>query len=158
MKAAGSFDPAKSIGSPPQTFTITYCSRLASGLESWMHRRMPYLNVSTNAEKVSAEAAASFLKEASNAVATGAGKPEQYVMVKVAGGEPMLFAGSNQPAAFMEMKSIGFPAFREAWGGLAATLTDLVAKHLGRSEEPEPSSSSTDVKAPMWGQNGETFG
>jgi phenylpyruvate tautomerase len=115
---------------------------------------MPYLNVSTNTE-VSTEAAASFLQEASKAVATGAGKPEQYVMVKVAGGEPMLFAGSNQPAAFMEMKSIGFPA--QGGQGLAASLTELVAKHLG-----VPKSRTfivfTDVKASMWGQNGETFG
>jgi phenylpyruvate tautomerase PptA (4-oxalocrotonate tautomerase family) len=119
-----------------------------------MHGRMPYLTVSTNAE-VSAEAAASFLKEASKAVAEGAGKPEQYVMVKVAGGETLLFAGSNTPAAFMEMKSIGFPA--QGVQALAGSLTDLVTKHLG-----VPKSRVfvvfTDVKAPMWGLNGETFG
>ena len=73
-----------------------------------MHGAMPYLNVSTNTE-VSAEAAASFLQEASKAVAAGAGKPEQYVMVKISAGESLLFAGSNAPAAFVELKSIGFP-------------------------------------------------
>ena len=119
-----------------------------------MHGAMPYLNVSTNSE-VSAEAAASFLKEASKAVATGAGKPEQYVMVKVVGGESLLFAGSDAPAAFVELKSIGFPA--QGVQGLAGSLTDLVAKHLGVQRD-RTFIVFTDVKASMWGQSGATFG
>lgn len=115
---------------------------------------MPYLTVATNAE-FSEETGRTFSKEASKAVAAGTGKPEQYVMVKLDGGQPLLFAGTDAPAAFMEVKSIGFPA--HGVRGLAAALCDLVAKHLGVPGE-RTYAVFTDVKASLWGQDGEMFG
>jgi phenylpyruvate tautomerase PptA (4-oxalocrotonate tautomerase family) len=115
---------------------------------------MPYLTLSTNAE-ISEETKISFLKAASKAVAAGTGKPEQYVMVKLGGGEPMLFAGTDAPTAFLELKSIGFPA--HGVQGLAASLCELVAKQLGVPGE-RTYVVFTDMKAVMWGHDGEMFG
>ncbi|EDY20937.1 macrophage migration inhibitory factor family protein [Chthoniobacter flavus Ellin428] len=115
---------------------------------------MPYLTVSTNAE-ISPGAEKQFLKEASLAVAVGTGKPEQYVMVKFEAAQSMLFAGSDEPAAFVELKSIGFPA-----GGvekIAASLCTLVANHL-HVPSGRIFTVFHDVKAPMWGQGGGMFG
>jgi len=119
-----------------------------------MNGGMPYLAVSISAE-ISAETGRSFLKEASKAVATGTGKPEQYVMVRLDGGHPLLFAGADAPAAFLEVKSIGFPA--HGVQGLAASLCELVAKHFGVPGE-RTYVVFTDVRAAMWGHNGEMFG
>jgi len=115
---------------------------------------MPYLAVATNAE-FSEETGRSFLGEASEAVATGTGKPERYVMVKLDGGQPLRFAGTDAPAAFLDVKSIGFPA--HGVQGLAASLCELVSKHLGVPGE-RTYVVFTDVKAVMWGHDGEMFG
>ena len=115
---------------------------------------MPYLAVTTNVE-ISEETGRTFLKEASKAVATGTGKPEQYVMVKFDRGQPLLFAGTDAPTAFLNVKSIGFPT--HGVQALAASLCKLVAKHLG-----VPGKRTyvvfTDVRASMWGHDGEMFG
>lgn len=115
---------------------------------------MPYLAVSTNAE-ISKETANLFLKEASQAVADVTGKPEQYVMVKIAAGQPLLFAGTDEPAAFLELKSIGFP--HTGVEGIATSLCSLASQHLGIRGE-RIFVVFQDVKAAMWGQDGEMFG
>lgn len=115
---------------------------------------MPFLSIATNAE-VHEETRGAFLKEASKAVASATGKPEQYVLVKFEGGQPLLFAGSDAPAALLEVKSIGFPG--AAVKRLTGSLCELVTKHLGA-----PGSRTyivfEDVKGAMWGHDGETFG
>jgi len=115
---------------------------------------MPYLNVSTNAE-ISPEATQLFLNEASRAVAVGTGKPEQYVMVKLETAQPMLFAGSNEPAAFVELKSIGYPA--DGMAGLANALCSVVMHRLGVSGA-RTFIVFEDVKATAWAVNGELVG
>ena len=98
--------------------------------EKRMNGGMPYLAVSISAE-ISAETGRSFLKEASKAVATGTGKPEQYVMVRLNAGQPLLFAGTDAPTAFLDLKSIGFPAHGVQGTGCFAMRTG--------GETPRPS-------------------
>ena len=127
---------------------------LQAHAEKQMHGGMPYLSIGTNAQ-ISTLAERSFLKEASKTVADGTGKPEEYVMVKIEHGQPILFAGTHAPAAFLELKSIGFPA--HGVQGLAASLCELAAKHLGVPGE-RTYVVFTDVRAAMWGHDGEMFG
>jgi phenylpyruvate tautomerase len=115
---------------------------------------MPYLALATNL-KISDAARKRFLREASKAIATGTGKPEQYVMVKLTTAEPMLFAGNDDPAAFIEIKSIGFPP--HSIPALTASLCDLVATCLLIPAD-RTYIVFTDVKPDMWGHDGETFG
>ena len=115
---------------------------------------MPYLAIATNA-KVSVETEKMFLKKASEAVAAGTGKPEQYVAVKLDAGQSMMFAATDAPAAFLELKSIGFPA--KGVQGLAASLCGLVSKHFDIPGE-RIYVVFQDVKASMWGHDGATFG
>jgi phenylpyruvate tautomerase len=129
-------------------------TRLASWSEKEDGWSLPYLAVTTNVE-ISEEPRRSFLNEASKAVAAGTGKPEQYVMVKLDGGQPLLFGGTDAPAAFLDVKSIGFPA--DGVQGLATSLCDLVSKHLGVPGE-RTYLVFTDVRATMWGHDGEMFG
>ena len=47
------------------------------------------------------------MKKLSAALASATGKPESYVMTLLEFGVPMTFAGSNDPCAYVKIKSIG---------------------------------------------------
>lgn len=70
---------------------------------------MPYLKIQTNL-LLSKKAERNILKDASTVVAQELGKPEEFVMIAVQPDTPMLFAGTDDPVAFLELKSIGLPA------------------------------------------------
>jgi len=65
---------------------------------------MPCLLLHTN---VSVTDPSAFLKRCSALVASALGKPESYVMIKLADQQSMVFAGSDAPLAFLELKSLG---------------------------------------------------
>ncbi|KAL6640661.1 hypothetical protein ACP70R_021784 [Stipagrostis hirtigluma subsp. patula] len=67
---------------------------------------MPCLNVSTNVSLDGVDTS-SILAEASKTVADVIGKPEAYVMVVLKGSVPMAFGGTQEPAAYGELVSIG---------------------------------------------------
>ncbi|KAM7265312.1 hypothetical protein ACFE04_002995 [Oxalis oulophora] len=69
---------------------------------------MPCLNISTNVnlEKEGVDTS-SILAEATSTVAKLIGKPEAYVMIVLKGSVPMAFGGTEQPAAYAELVSIG---------------------------------------------------
>ncbi|XP_044946162.1 macrophage migration inhibitory factor homolog isoform X1 [Hordeum vulgare subsp. vulgare] len=67
---------------------------------------MPCLNVSTNVNLEGVDTSA-VLADASSTVATIIGKPEAYVMVVLKGSVPMAFGGTQEPAAYGELVSIG---------------------------------------------------
>ncbi|XP_052176974.1 uncharacterized protein LOC127791178 isoform X2 [Diospyros lotus] len=67
---------------------------------------MPCLNLSTNISLDGVDTS-SILKEATSTVAKIIGKPEAYVMIVLKGSIPMSFGGTEQPAAYGELLSIG---------------------------------------------------
>ncbi|CAN8253061.1 unnamed protein product [Cochlearia groenlandica] len=67
---------------------------------------MPTLNLFTNLQ-VDAVTSSDILKDATKAVSKIVGKPESYVMVLLNSGVPIAFAGSEEPAAYGEVISIG---------------------------------------------------
>lgn len=69
---------------------------------------MPLLKVTTNAKPDDSQAD-QIPKQLSQAVAELLGKPESYVMVIVEYNANMSFAGTNEPLAFLELKSLGLP-------------------------------------------------
>ena len=66
---------------------------------------MPLITVKTNIADV--QAPDLLLKGLSAALATATGKPESYVMTLLDSGVTMTFAGSEEPCAYVEIKSIG---------------------------------------------------
>ena len=88
---------------------------------------MPYLSIHTN-QSLSNEAAGALAGQASKLVAAKLGKPERYVMVRIKGGETMLFAGSDAPLAYLELKSIGLPV--NTTGELSKALCELLQQTL----------------------------
>ena len=114
---------------------------------------MPLLKIATNRE--SDELATTHLaRDASAVVAEMLGKPERYVMVDISVGRTMLFAGSDQPLAYLELKSIGLPAERTP--EFSAALCELVHERL-RIPMERIYIEFTDVERRLWGWNGATF-
>ncbi|XP_020101141.1 macrophage migration inhibitory factor homolog isoform X2 [Ananas comosus] len=67
---------------------------------------MPCLNLATNVSLDGVDTSA-VLAEATATVAKLIGKPEAYVMVVLKGSVPIAFGGTQQPAAYGELVSIG---------------------------------------------------
>jgi len=112
---------------------------------------VPLINVRTSLKSV--ENAEALLKELSAALAQQTGKPEAYVMTLLESGVPMTFAGSSDPCAYVEIKSIGAlkpPAMTEAFCELITARTGIPSNRIYVAFE--------DVKASSWGWNGRTFG
>jgi phenylpyruvate tautomerase len=118
---------------------------------------MPYLNVKTNRQMDGCSRGCierELLKELSQLLQETLGKPEQYVMVSAELGVPMLFSGTAEPAAFIELKSIGFDSSK------AQEISQKLCGIVQRLLEVPPQRiyiEFTRAEGSMWGWNGGTF-
>ena len=112
---------------------------------------MPLINLRTSLPVV--ENRNELLCELSSMLAEQTGKSEDYVMTLLETDVPMTFAGSTEPAAFVEVKSIGAlkpPAMTAAFSELITARTGIPASRIYICFE--------DVEASSFGWNGRTFG
>jgi len=112
---------------------------------------MPYLSVQTN---VTVADEGGLLTRLSQQVAQMLGKPESYVMVHIEAEAAMLFAGTDEPLAYVEFKSLGLPEVETA--DFSATLCSLLHDELGM----DAGRIYIEFSGPqrhMWGWNGSTF-
>jgi phenylpyruvate tautomerase len=114
---------------------------------------MPYLLIQTNVTPDSATRAA-LSRHLSKRLADWLGKPEQYVMVALQPGTAMYFAGSDDPCAYLELKSIGLPESRLP--ELSALLSRTMADELGISTDRVYIEFSA-AEPQWWGWNASTF-
>jgi phenylpyruvate tautomerase PptA (4-oxalocrotonate tautomerase family) len=114
---------------------------------------MPLLTIETN-QSTPTHKVDELLKSASKVVANMLGKSESYVMVRFCFNENMLFAGSEEALAYLQLKSIGLP--ESATAQLSAALCEHMESHL---HLPKDRIYIEFVDAPrkMWGYNGSTF-
>ncbi len=114
---------------------------------------MPLLSIRTNVRLEAGEREKT-LAEASRAVADMLGKPESYVMVYLEDDASLSFAGSREPAAWLELKSLGLPESETA--RFSQALCALAQERLGVA----PSRTYIEFSSParhMWGWDGRTF-
>jgi len=114
---------------------------------------MPLLKIQTN-QTIDAERQKALISKASREVADMLGKPERYVMVSLEHNPAMLFGGSDDPLAYLELKSIGLPESKTA--ALSAALAGLLNSELGLSAD-RVYIEFADAPRAMWGWNGGTF-
>jgi phenylpyruvate tautomerase len=114
---------------------------------------MPYLKIQTN-QTVTSDQAQTLISKASELVASELGKPEKYVMVALSPPVPMVFAGTDAPTAYLELKSIGLPSSRT--GDLSQALCALIENDLAISKD-RVYIEFADAPRDMWGWNGSTF-
>lgn len=114
---------------------------------------MPYLKIQTN-QTINPDQAQTLISKASKLVASELGKPENYVMVALSPPVSMLFAGTDAPTAYVELKSIGLPSSRT--GDLSQALCTLIERNLAISKD-RIYIEFADAPRAMWGWNGSTF-
>lgn len=114
---------------------------------------MPLLQIQTN-QPLDSNQQQDLLGKASAEVAALLGKPEHYVMISYVHNQAMLFGGSNEPLAYLELKSIGLPESKTA--SLSAALTQLLGDQLGVPAD-RIYIEFADAPRAMWGWNGGTF-
>lgn len=117
-------------------------------------KKMPCLNISTNVNLEGIDTS-SVLSEATSIVAKLIGKPEAYVMIVLKGSVPMSFGGTEQPAAYGELVSIG---------GLNADVNKKLSAAIADILETKLSIPKSrfflkfyDTKGSFFGWNGSTF-
>jgi len=112
---------------------------------------MPCLLLHTNIEIADKE---SFLRHCSAEVADALAKPEAYVMIELSDNKTMLFAGSDAPLAFLELKSLGLST--EQTPALSSTLCRMIETELGIDRSRIYIEFTAPERA-MFGFNGGTF-
>jgi phenylpyruvate tautomerase len=110
---------------------------------------MPYLKITTS-KSVESQPRQSLMKAASKLVAAELGKPEQYMMVSMHEASAMLFAGTDEPCAFLELRGIGLPESRTS--KLSQLLCQLVESHLGVGKD-RIYINFANVPSNLWGWN-----
>ncbi|WP_031433386.1 phenylpyruvate tautomerase MIF-related protein [Methylomarinum vadi] len=115
---------------------------------------MPYLKLRTNVG-IGREQSPQLLSELSQLLSGETGKPERYVMVELAAERDMIFAGSSDPLAYLECKSIGLTSTQAK--ALSASISKLLQ---GRLQLPPDRVyiEFDNCPAEYWGWNGSTFG
>ncbi|TCK17614.1 macrophage migration inhibitory factor (MIF) [Thiogranum longum] len=114
---------------------------------------MPLLKIQTN-QAIDETTAKTLIKDASARVAELLGKPERYVMVSLEHNPDMVFGGSDEPLAYLELKSIGLPESRT--GELSSGLCKLLNTSLDLPAD-RVYIEFADAARHMWGWNEGTF-
>jgi phenylpyruvate tautomerase PptA (4-oxalocrotonate tautomerase family) len=114
---------------------------------------MPYLKIETN-KRLDEAAAQALLKKASACLAALLGKPEKWIMVSVCPGTAMLFDGSSELSAYVELKSISLT--QEACADLSKSLCEFLYAELGIPPE-RVYIEFWNINAKMFGWNRGTF-
>ena len=114
---------------------------------------MPYFSIETN-QTIDQASNRDLMKKTSALIAELLGKPESYVMIAIKPETPLIFAGSDEPTAFVRLKSIGLPI--ESCPQLSEKICSFVGQQLGIP----PNRIFIDFKdlaREMFGWNGKTF-
>ncbi len=114
---------------------------------------MPYLLIRTS-KPLTEEEKHSLLNKGSALVAQTLGKPERYVMTSIESEIAMRFAASDDPCAYLELKSIGLPGDKTS--ALSQSLCQLITEELAIPGE-RIYIEFVDAPRHMWGWNGATF-
>ena len=92
--------------------------------------------------------------EASQQVANILGKPESYVMININDNQTLIFAGSDQPAAYLELKSLGLPESQTS--DLSSALCTFINEKLG-IDSARIYIEFSNAERHMWGWKDGTF-
>lgn len=114
---------------------------------------MPYFNIETN-QPVDRESNGKLLKKLSAFIAELLGKPESYVMISLKPGTDLIFAGSDEPAAFVRVKSIGLP--KEGCAQFSEKICGFIEQEL-QVPKNRVFIDFKDLERSMFGWNGKTF-
>jgi hypothetical protein len=114
---------------------------------------MPYFSIETN-QTIDPSSHGNLMKKASVFIAEMLGKPESYVMIDLKPQTFLIFGGSDEPAAFVRLKSIGLPKEN------CTEYSEKICGFVERELEVAPDRVFIDFKdlaRELFGWNGKTF-
>lgn len=114
---------------------------------------MPLIRIESN-QRLGPEAERTLAKDLSALAAGLLGKPESYVMVHLHLDQTMAFAGSDEPLANVEVKSIGLQTAQAA--NMSKVLGEFLKERLG-IDPARVYIQFSAVPGALWGWNGATF-
>lgn len=112
---------------------------------------MPLLEIFTN---IKVDNSQHIAEQASRLTADMLGKPESYVMVKIQTEQTLIFAGNNEPAAHIKLKSLGLPESNTA--DYSEKLCFFINSALNINSNRVYIEFSSPERH-MWGWDGKTF-
>ena len=112
---------------------------------------MPYIHVQTNQ---SAADTKSLLKKLSAISAEAIGKPEAYIQTALEADSEMTFAGTDDPTAFIQCKSIGLND--SLTGSISAAICSFCETELSIPKD-RIYIEFVGATGKMWGWKGATF-
>jgi len=116
---------------------------------------MPIIKVQSSVATPDQAQLESLLSSLSAKLAKHFGKPESYVMTVFESDVPMTFGGTNEPACYVEIKSIGTMK-PEQTKAMSADFCQQIESELG-VEKNRIYIEFTDAQRYLWGWNGGTF-
>ena len=114
---------------------------------------MPFIRIQTN-RSIDHSAEKPLMSKLSQQAAKLLGKPERYVMVELVRDCSLIFAGDNQPAAYVELKSIGLSEDQ------TQPLSEMICTLLQHELMINPDRvyiEFSDCPRKFWGWNSSTF-
>jgi len=114
---------------------------------------MPYISIETN-QSIDETVADEFAGKVSAFASEITGKPDQWMMVAIKPGTKMVYNGSHDPIAFVELKSIGLP--EEKCTDFSRQICDFLSTELDIPPE-RVYIEFKDLQRAMFGWNGKTF-
>jgi len=114
---------------------------------------MPYFSIETN-HSIDRASIQQLLKKTSAFIADLLGKPESYVMISLQPDTPLIFGGSDAPAAFVRLKSIGLS--QDRCPEMSEKICRLIEQDLGVPQD-RVFIDFKDLARSKFGWNGKTF-
>ena len=112
---------------------------------------MPLLTISSN---TSIDDPQHLAQQASKLIADMLGKPESYIMVHVKPDQSLIFSGSNEACALVELKSLGLT--ESSTPDFSNTLCHFMQEQLNINKNRVYIEFSNPERH-MWGWDGKTF-
>ncbi len=115
---------------------------------------MPLIKVQTSVSQPQKSELEALLKDLSAALAQKLGKPESFVMTAFEADVPMTFAGTTDPACYLEIKSVGLPASQ------TKSLSEEFCQKINQLLDIPMNRiyiEFANAAGNMWGWNGKTF-
>jgi phenylpyruvate tautomerase len=116
---------------------------------------MPLLKIVSSKSPADADSRQALLRRLSSTLARELQKPEAYVMTCLVPDASLTFAGTDAPACYVELKSIGSFSEQET-----ARLSELLCRLLSEELGVAPDRIYVEFANPagyLWGFDGETF-
>ena len=132
---------------------LPFHSWTSSFLSSYLFPKMPYLSIVTN-RPISEKKEDELLKILTAKCSEWLGKSEDFVMVRIKAGEKLAFAGTEEPAIYAELFSIGLSS--AVVPELSSSICDFIDGFLSVPKD-RIYLNFCDVPREFWGWDGRTF-